>query len=81
MPFAADYKSMSTTEMKRCVSRYKKMRDNAQALLDTCGRAYTSKTKQELRSIRRFADKGIQSGFAAIEKAEAKKAKMKKGKK
>ncbi len=57
------------------------MRDNAQALLDTCGRAYTPKTKQELRSIRRFADKGIQTGFAAIEKAEAKKAKMKKGKK
>jgi len=73
MPYAADYKTMSISEVRKCVTRYKKMRDNAQALLDTCGRAYSAKTKAELRSIRRFADKGIQTGFAAIEKAERKK--------
>jgi len=81
MPIQSDYKLMSIVEMRRCVARYVKMRDNAQTLLDQCGRQYSAKTKAELKKIRSFADKGIQSGLAAIEKAEAIKAKMKAKKK
>ena len=68
MPSQADFKKMSDREIRTCITRYKKMRDNSQALLDTCGRNYSGKTKSEVRRIRSFADRGIQNAFAVLER-------------
>jgi len=72
MPAQSDMRSMTDRQIKKCLQRFMKMRDNSQALLDECGRTYSNKTKAELRSIRRFADKGIQVAFAVLEKRAAK---------
>ena len=73
MPAHKEMKGMSDAQVKKMITRFKRMRDNTQGMLDECGRCFGTKTKSELRAARRFAEKGIQTGFATLEKRDRKK--------
>tara|TARA_R100000697_G_C5425802_1_gene191592 strand:- start:791 stop:982 length:192 start_codon:yes stop_codon:yes gene_type:complete len=63
---------MTDSQIKKMITRFKRMRDNTQAMLDDCGRCFSTKSKQEINKARRFAEKGIQTGFATLEKRSKK---------
>jgi len=73
MPAHKDMKGMTDAQVRKMITRFKRMRDNTQAMLDESGRCFGAKTKSEIRSARRFAEKGIQTGFATLEKRDKKK--------
>jgi ElaB/YqjD/DUF883 family membrane-anchored ribosome-binding protein len=72
MPSHKDMSKMTDSQIKKMITRFKRMRDNTQAMLDECGRCFGTKSKQEINKARRFAEKGIQTGFATLEKRSKK---------